>query len=102
MNTKILSMISDLWDFTNSFLTAQAPYGWGWRMHPMWGWGVGMMFIMLIFWAFVIVALIFGSRWFMAHGPCARSDAALEILRQRYARGEIEKDEFDAKRKALS
>lgn len=102
MNTKMLSMTSDLWDFTNSFLTAEAPYDWGWQMHPMWGWGVGMMFMMFIFWALVIVALIVGIRWIMAQGPRTRADSALEILRQRYARGEIEKDEFDAKRKALS
>ncbi len=102
MKTRMLSMISDLWDFTVSFLTAQAPYDWGWRMHPMWGWGVGMMFMMFIFWALVVVALIVGIRWFMAQGPRPPTDSALEILRQRYARGEIEKDEFDAKRKALS
>ena len=102
MNTSDLSSFSRLDDFLLSLLTAQAPYEWGWGMHPMWGWGVGMMFVMCIFWAFVIVALVFGIRWFMAQGPRARSDSALEILRQRYARGEIEKDEFDAKRKALS
>src|SRR5512141_237731 len=100
MNTRTLWIPSDLWDFTNSFLTAQAPYDRGWGMHPMWGWGVGMMFVMCIFWAIVIVALVFGIRWFMAQRPHARSDAALEILRKRDARGEIEKDEFDAKRKA--
>jgi len=102
MNTIMLSMISEPWDFTVSFLTAQAPYDWGWRMHPMWGWGVGMLFMMFIFWALVIVALIVGIRWFMAQGPRMRSDSALEILRRRFACGEIEKDEFDAKRKALS
>jgi putative membrane protein len=102
MNTRTLSIISELWDFAVSFPTAQAPYDWGWRMHPMWGWGVGMMFVMCIFWAFVIVALIVGIRWFMGQGPRTRADSALEILRQRYARGEIEKDEFDAKRKTLS
>ena len=102
MHIRMLSTPVDLWDFTNSFLTAQAPYERGWGMHPMWDWGVGMMFFMCIFWAFVIVALVFGIRWFMTQGPCARSDSALEILRQRYARGEIEKDEFDAKRKVLS
>ena len=102
MNIRMLSTLADLWDFTNSFLTAQAPYDWGRGMHPMWGWGVGMMFVMCIFWTFVMVALVFGIRWFMAQGPRARADSALEILRRRYARGEIEKDEFDAKTKVLS
>ena len=102
MNIKVLSTPADFWDFTNQFLTAQAPYDWGWGMHPMWGWGAGMIFVICIFWAIVIVALIVGIRWFIVRGPCARSDSALEILRRRYARGGIEKDEFDAKRKALS
>ena len=62
MNTRTLSIISGLWDFTVSFLTAQAPYDRGWGMHLMWGWGVGMMFVMCIFWAIVIVALIVGIR----------------------------------------
>jgi uncharacterized membrane protein len=31
----------------------------------------------------------------------AEADSALEILRQRYARGEINKDEFEAKKKDL-
>jgi len=31
-----------------------------------------------------------------------RGDSALEILRQRYARGEINKDEFEARKRDLS
>jgi uncharacterized membrane protein len=31
-----------------------------------------------------------------------RTDAALDILRQRYARGDISKEEFEAKKKDLA
>ena len=84
----------------------EPPYDWGWGMHPMgWMggmWGLGMMFMMLIFWALVITAIILGVRWLANQGKETRGDKALEILRQRYAHGEIEKEEFEVKRKDLS
>ena len=77
---------------------------WGW--HPMWGmggaWGFGMMLFMLVFWALVIVGVVLGIRWLVTQGRESRSDTALEILRQRYARGEINKEELDAKKRDLS
>jgi putative membrane protein len=80
------------------------PYEWGWSGHPMmWGaWGFGMMLMMIAFWALVIAAVILGIRWLLGQGKESRSDSALEILRQRYARGEINKEEFEAKKRDLS
>jgi putative membrane protein len=79
---------------------------WDWGGHPMWGmwgaWGLGMMLFMLVFWALVIVGLVLGLRWLATQGRESRSDAALDIPRQRYARGEINKDEFDTKKRDLS
>ena len=78
-------------------------YEWHWEMHPMWwwGWGLGMMAMMFLFWALVIIGLIVGIRWLLGRGRDERPDTALEILRQRYARGEINKEEFEAKKKDL-
>jgi putative membrane protein len=80
------------------------PSEWGWGMHPMWwgAWGFGMMIMMILFWVLIIVAVVLGIRWLIGQGKDSRSDSALEVLRQRYARGEINKDEFDAKKKDLS
>lgn len=80
---------------------------WGWGMMDpmswMWGaWGIGMMVITLAFWAVVIVGIVLGIRWLVGQGKESRSDAALEILRQRYARGEVLKEEFEAKTRDLS
>src|SRR3972149_11039186 len=83
---------------------SQGPaYDWGWGGHPMmWGaWGFGMMIMMILFWVLVIVAVVLGIRWLLGQGKEARSDSALDILRQRYARGEINKEEFEAKKKDL-
>jgi putative membrane protein len=83
----------------------ERPYDF-WGMHPMWGmwgaWGFGMMLMMLVFWGLIIVGLVLGIRWLVSQGRESRSDSALNILRQRYARGEIDKEEFEAKKRDLS
>lgn len=89
----------------SEWLTApwvQGPYDWGW--HPMmWGaWGFGMMIMMVLFWGLIIVAVVVGIRWLVGQGKESRADSALDILRQRYARGEINKEEFESRKKDLS
>jgi putative membrane protein len=70
----------------------------------MWGiWGIGMMVLMLLFWAVVIIGLVAAIRWLARQGrEPRRDDAALDILRQRYARGEIDRDEYETKKRDLS
>jgi putative membrane protein len=79
---------------------------WGWSMHPMWGlwgiWGVAMMLMMFVFWGVVIAGIMMGMRWLARQGRKSKADPALEILRQRYARGEINKEEFEAMKRNLS
>jgi putative membrane protein len=91
------------WIMTGAALVQERGYEWGWGMHPMWwgAWGFGMMFMMGLFWVLVIVGIVLLIRWLPGQGKGGRADAALEILRQRYARGEINKEEFEAKKKDL-
>ena len=56
---------------------------------------------MLLFWGLVIVGVVLGIRWLITQGKESRSDSALEILRQRFARGEINKEEFEARNRDL-
>jgi putative membrane protein len=60
-----------------------------------------MMLMMMLFWGLVIVSLVLGIRWLLRQARETRSDSALEILRQRYARGELTKDEFERMKKDL-
>jgi len=83
-------------------------WGDGYMGPGMMGWGffgiIGMI-MMFIFWALVIVALIFFIRWIYHAGSWAtvhRSETPLEILKKRYARGEIDKKEFEEKSRDLS
>jgi putative membrane protein len=103
MDAAIFPLLAGLEDFAVGLLTAQAPYEWGWRMHPMWSWSWGLVFIafVLLVCGAILFAGMTGMHWF--DGDRKRpSDSAMDILRQRFARGEIDKDEFDAKKKALS
>lgn len=99
-----LSPTSQNWWPALPWTQGSGPYDWGWGGHPMmWGaWGFGMMFMMILFWGVIIVAVVVGIRWLLGQGKESRSDSALEILRQRYARGEINKEEFETRRKDLS
>jgi len=103
MNAGELSVYLRLDDFILS-LTLQAPYEWGWQMHPMWGsgWVIGMMIMMALFWSAIIVAVILGMRWFVGQRKNSPIDSAMIILRERFARGEIEKDEFETKKRELT
>jgi putative membrane protein len=66
-----------------------------------WGWGAWLMMgvLLLVFWglvAWVVVTLVRGS------SPSRRPKrSAEEVLAERYARGEIDKDEFTERRDAL-
>ena len=85
--------------------------GFEWGMGPgMMGGGYGMglfgPIIMIAFWIAVIVGIVFLIRWLVlstrATGHKAASeDSALEILKRRYARGEIGKEEFEEKKRDL-
>jgi putative membrane protein len=64
-----------------------------WEMHDGSGWWMVFASIwMLLFWGAIIV----GVAWLIAHFNARPGvqDAALEIVRQRYARGDITHDEF--------
>jgi len=82
-----------------------------WQMGPgmMGGWGMGWFggIFMIILWILVIVGLVFLIKWLIqstrGESVATRSDSssALAILKERYARGEIEKSEFEEKKKDL-
>jgi putative membrane protein len=62
---------------------------------PGWMWGLGMGFgwlAMLAFWGILIVGIVLVIRWVAT--PHAGAESAGEILKQRYARGEIDSATF--------
>lgn len=60
----------------------------------MWAW----MLVPLLFWVVLIGGGAAGIVWLVRQRRPGPRDAALGILRERYARGEIGRDEFEARR----
>lgn len=60
--------------------------------------GGGIM--MVVFWVLVIWLIIWLVRGGSVHGHHL-SSSALDILKERYAKGEMNKEEFEAKKKDL-
>jgi putative membrane protein len=87
--------------------------GGGWGMGPgmMGGYGMGYgmgwfgFIIMVVFWIAVIVGIFALIRWLIVSSrPRAEGrgeETPLEILKKRYARGEINREEFEEKKKDL-
>ncbi len=66
----------------------------------MWGYGGWGALWMLLFWVGVIVLIVWAVRRSGSSTP-QRSPRAMEILEERYARGEIDHDEFQTRRAEL-
>lgn len=77
----------------------------GWGGYGGFGMGFFGWIFMLLFWGLIIVGLVLLVRWLWDQGRPGTSagagDAPLEILKRRYARGEVSKEEFDRMKKDL-
>ncbi|MGE0681324.1 MAG: SHOCT domain-containing protein [Candidatus Binatia bacterium] len=74
-----------------------------WIWYP-WGMGISMFF-MLLLWILAIVGIVFLVRWVLDQTTARQrgrsEDSALDILNKRYARGEINREEYEEKKKDL-
>jgi len=78
---------------------------WGWD----WGWGAWLLMgvTMLLFWGLVVAAVVALVRYLGGTRPDGRAGngherpSAEEILAERFARGEIDADEYTRRRELL-
>jgi len=76
------------------------PGGWGWIMGPL---------MMIAFLAVAVAVVVLIVRWLGGHAGGAHQpptagrtgETPLDILEKRFARGEIDKEEFEERRKLL-
>jgi putative membrane protein len=103
-----------------AWLLAPAPvwaqertFDWQWDLHPIW-WpfavmAVSVLLLVLFGWVLLnlaplilgAIAAVLGIRWLTRASRSSRHDPAIAILRERYARGEITRDEFEARMRDL-
>ncbi|MDD5474650.1 MAG: SHOCT domain-containing protein [Candidatus Methanoperedens sp.] len=62
--------------------------------------GYGMLIFGFIFWILILIGLILLIKY-LWEGGAKKEESALELLKKRYARGEISKEEFEEKKKDL-
>ena len=82
-----------------------------WGPHMMWGGWFHMFFgflMMLLFLGIIIVLVVLGVRWLgssehspFRHAPRQGGHAALDTLKERLAKGEIDVVEYEERRRAL-
>ena len=72
-----------------------------WPMHTeFFGWG---WIWMLIFWGSIIALIVWGVRRLTVdRSPLAHRSSPLDIAKERYARGEISREEFEQIKRDLS
>ncbi len=68
-------------------------------MHWEYGMGFGMGWIWIVF---LVIITVLALNLLGRQGKNSDTKSALDILKERYAKGEIDKEEFDQKRKDLS
>jgi putative membrane protein len=77
---------------------------WGYMGSTGWGWGILGVAHMLLWWILIILGIAVLAKWLFGSGMQARQRPganALEILKERYARSEIGKDEFEQKKRDI-
>ncbi|MBU1017131.1 SHOCT domain-containing protein [Patescibacteria group bacterium] len=73
----------------------------GWGMGV--GWGIFGWIFMLLFWILVVFGIVILIKWLTNQSkPETKENTTMEILKQRYVKGEIDKKEFEEKKKDLA
>ena len=70
-----------------------AGMGWGWL-------GLGIVH-MLLFWALVILGIVALVKWLGGGSGPSLTGSALDILKERYAKGELTREQFEQMKRDL-
>lgn len=103
--TLLLSIVLVGGVLTPFLASARMMGGWGWgMMGGFGGWSIAGLIIGIVFWVLMVVFIISLIRWVAGGSHSHRwegKNSAVEILKERYAKGEIKKEEFEEKMKDL-
>lgn len=68
-----------------------------------WGWGMGFGWIfMVVFWALIIFGIVALAKWlFSSSSGGGSGKGPLAVLKERYARGEITREQYEQMRRDI-
>ena len=90
-----MPMMNMMFPFNNNLTNNMMNFGYGFGIF---GW-----FFMILWWVLIIAGIVYFVRWLVRQSRGGGSGkSALDILKERYARGEINKQEFEEKKKELN
>lgn len=69
--------------------------------HMGWSWGIFGALHMILWWVLVVLGIVVLAKWLLAGGRSS-GPRALEILKERYARGDIDKETFEQMKRDLA
>jgi putative membrane protein len=70
-------------------------------MDMMWGMP-GIVVVGLVFWGFLVAGAVAIAWWLLRRSRARGRDTALDVLRERYAKGDITREEFEERRRHLA
>lgn len=75
---------------------------WDGMANSGWWWGAGLLH-MLLYWGVIIAVIVLLVKWLAADGTHSSEsgETPLQILKKRYARGEIGKEEFEQRKRDI-
>ena len=74
---------------------------WGGFEGMGWGW-IGLGFLhMALFWILVILGIVVLVKWLAGSGPSSSPSRALDILKERYAKGELTPEQYEQMKREL-
>ena len=75
---------------------------WGdWMSGYGMGWGWFGFILMIAFWVLVILGIVYLVKALTGRGASPKEETPLDILKKRYAKGEIDAEEFARRKKDL-
>ena len=83
-----------------SYYGPQGPGGWGHMMHYGFGYGGAFMWIIFLVVIGVLIYFIVQAQKMKSRTP-TQNESHLDILKKRYAKGEIAKEEYERMKKDL-
>ena len=114
INNRVLTGLITIWGLNNILLSPALAQSGGYRNWHMgrwmmgdWGMGWFGMILMILIWVLVIVGIVSLVRWLVqntgnrSYPGVSTGSQAVDILKERYAKGEITHDEFESMKREI-